>query len=95
MALQMWLLDDIRNVLLGLELTSAASAAQLPDEEARAYRLGFRTALAATALSLGVTLPELAGEQLAPAQGNSLLPRSSMHDGVAGERSVRSNWPAR
>jgi len=54
MTLDMWFKDDIRNILLGVEL---AARSQLPEAEAetvRAYRAGFNAAITAIAASFGL-----------------------------------------
>jgi hypothetical protein len=59
MALQTWLRDDIRNVLLGLEMSSAGAAETSDSPETYAWRLGFRSALAAAAVSFGISPQEV------------------------------------
>jgi hypothetical protein len=54
MGMNMWFKDDIRNVLLGVEVASALGAHYATEVEATAYREGFRAALAATAVSFGI-----------------------------------------
>ena len=55
MALDMWLKEDIRNVLLGIDLACAHMAAERSDVEAVAFRDGFQAALSSVALSLGIS----------------------------------------
>ena len=55
MTLDMWLKDDIRNVLLGIDLACAHMAAERADDEAAAFREGFQAALSAVAVSLGIS----------------------------------------
>ena len=59
MARDLWIRDDIRNVLLGLELSSRHTAGQVSDGAVDAYRQGFTAALAAAALSFGIPLAEV------------------------------------
>ncbi len=54
MGLDVWFKDDIRNILLGVELANAHLATRYNDDEVRAYREGFRAALAAAAVSFGI-----------------------------------------
>ena len=56
MGLEVWFKDDIRNILLGVELANAHLATRYSDDEVRAYREGFRAALAAAAVSFGIYL---------------------------------------
>lgn len=55
MTLDMWLKDDIRNVLLGIDLACAHMAAERSDDEAVVFREGFQAALSAVAVSLGIS----------------------------------------
>ena len=50
----MWFKDDVRNILAGIELSSAQLAAFCPDYDTEAYRAGFRAALLAVAASFGL-----------------------------------------
>lgn len=54
MALDIWLKDDIRNVLLGIDLACAHMAAERNDADAAVFRAGFQAALSAVAVGLGV-----------------------------------------
>ena len=54
MALDLWLKEDIRNVLLGIELACAHLATERSDAEAEVFRAGFQAALSAVAVGLGV-----------------------------------------
>jgi len=54
MGLDIWFKDDIKNILLGVELANAHLAAYYSDAEVRAYREGFKAALAAAAVSFGI-----------------------------------------
>jgi hypothetical protein len=54
MGLDVWFKDDIRNVLLGVDLASAHLASQYSAAEVEAYRAGFQAALAAAAISFGI-----------------------------------------
>jgi hypothetical protein len=55
MTLDMWLKEDIRNVLLGIDLACAHMAVERGDAEAIAFREGFQAALSSVALSLGIS----------------------------------------
>jgi hypothetical protein len=50
----MWFKDDIRNILTGIELSSAQTAAFCSDDCTEAFRAGFRAAIVVTAASFGV-----------------------------------------
>ncbi len=54
MGLDVWFKEDIRNILLGVELANAHLATHYSDAEVRAYREGFKAALAAAAVSFGI-----------------------------------------
>ncbi len=54
MGLDIWFKEDIRNILLGVELANGHLASRYSDDEVRAYREGFKAALAATAVSFGI-----------------------------------------
>ncbi len=58
MGLNVWMRDDIRNVLLALELTSEQNA-QDGDANARAFHAGFRAALIATGIAFGFNSPRV------------------------------------
>lgn len=54
----MWFRDDIRNILLGLEIANRLPAAFYSDNETDAYRAGFRAAIIASAASFGILIAE-------------------------------------
>ncbi len=54
MALDMWFKEDIRNVLLSLNLVSAATSRWVQDARLDAYRHGYEEAIAAVALAFGL-----------------------------------------
>ena len=54
MGLDIWFKEDIRNILLGVELANGHLASRYSDAEVRAYREGFTAALAAAAVSFGI-----------------------------------------
>ncbi len=54
MNLDMWFRDDIRNILIGIEVASAQTFGDLSDGEQLAFRNGFRAALLAVAASFGI-----------------------------------------
>ncbi len=76
MGLDLWSKDDIRNILLGVELASAQLAIHCRDAEVRAYREGFRAALAATAVSFGIYPGEIEVEAVGVQSRMALLPQS-------------------
>ena len=65
MGLDLWTKEDIRNILLGVELASAHLAIHCSDAEVRAYREGFKAALLATAVSFGIYPGEIEVEAVA------------------------------
>jgi hypothetical protein len=52
--LDVWFKDDVRNMLLGMDVAAANLAANYSQTEARAYRAGFEAALVALAVSFGI-----------------------------------------
>jgi len=54
MGLDIWFKDDIKNILLGVEVANASLASYCCEEEVQAYRDGFKAALLATAVSFGI-----------------------------------------
>ena len=75
MGLDVWFKEDIRNILLGVELANAHLATHYSDAEVRTYREGFKAALAATAVSFGIYPGEVGvGAVGAQPRMESLLP---------------------
>jgi len=85
MGLDIWFKDDIRNILLGVELANAHLATHYSDPEVRAYREGFKAALVATAMSLGICPPEIEMRATDTQPTMSLFPSS--------RRSSKANQP--
>jgi hypothetical protein len=54
----MWFKDDVRNILLGLDIANAHPIAYFNDAEVEAYRAGFRAAIIASAASFGIFIAE-------------------------------------
>ena len=54
MTLDMWFKDDIRNILLGVELAAKSQLLAAEGETTRAYREGFDAAVTAIAASFGL-----------------------------------------
>jgi len=52
--LDMWWKDDIANVLKGIAVSTPLMGAELPADEAEAFRDGFYAALSAISISLGI-----------------------------------------
>jgi len=50
----MWFREDVRNILLGVELANAHLAAGVHGDEVQAYRAGYTAAIIATAASFGI-----------------------------------------
>lgn len=74
MGLDIWFKEDIRNILLGVDLANAHLAAQYSDTEVRAYREGFRAALIATAASFGIYPGEIDVEVVGIQSRMAILP---------------------
>jgi len=54
MGIDMWFKDDIRNILLGVELAAKSQLVETEGETTRAYREGFDAAVTAIAASFGL-----------------------------------------
>jgi hypothetical protein len=54
MGLDMWFKDDLRNILLSINASSAATARWSSDPQMVAYRQGYQAALAAVAIACGI-----------------------------------------
>ncbi|MBC8492554.1 MAG: hypothetical protein H8D43_02120 [Chloroflexi bacterium] len=76
MGLDIWFKEDIRNILLGVELANAHLATHYSDAEVRTYREGFKAALAATAVSFGIYPGEIEVEAVEAQPRMALLPWS-------------------
>jgi hypothetical protein len=76
MGLDIWFKDDIKNILTGVELANGHLASHYSDAEVRAYREGFKAALAATATSLGIGPGEIDVKPVGPQSRIALLPSS-------------------
>lgn len=59
MGADMWLKEDVRNILTGVHMAHASLAQYFSDPQVRAYREGFFAALAATAMSFGIAPGEV------------------------------------
>jgi hypothetical protein len=60
MALDMWFREDVRNVLIGLNIASLALAGPPDHPEGQAFHRGFQAALLATAMSFGIIPGDIA-----------------------------------
>lgn len=58
MGVEIWFKEDIRNILLSIDVSSAATARWSNDPQMAAYRHGYQAALAAVALACGIS-PDL------------------------------------
>ena len=74
MGLDIWFKEDIRNILLGIELANGHLASYCSDDEVRAYREGFRAALIATAVSFGIYPGEINVEVVGVQSEMAVLP---------------------
>jgi hypothetical protein len=54
MGMEMWFKDDIRNILLSVNLSSAATARWANGDLADAYRLGYTQAIEVLAVAFGI-----------------------------------------
>jgi hypothetical protein len=60
MALDMWFREDVRNVLIGLNIASLALSGPPEYHERQAFQRGFQAALLATAMSFGIMPGDIA-----------------------------------
>lgn len=75
MGADMWLKDDVKNILTGVHLAHTNFAQHFDNPEVRAYRAGFVAALAAAAASFGISPGEVLMQeiQLASPGNHSLV----------------------
>jgi hypothetical protein len=59
MGLDVWFKDDVRNILLGLDMATAHLASNYTQPEVRSYQDGFEAALVALAVSFGIRPREI------------------------------------
>jgi hypothetical protein len=72
MGTDLWLKDDIRNILVGVDLANAHIASHLDDVATTMYRQGFRAALIAAAISFGIPPQEVCIEWPPKPTGHAL-----------------------
>jgi hypothetical protein len=78
MGLDVWFKDDVRNMLLGIDLATAHLALRYNNtDEARAYQDGFAAALAAVATSFGIRAREITIRTIAADSGDAALEQIS------------------
>ncbi len=75
MGADMWLKEDVRNILTGVHMAHSSLAQHFNDPQVRAYREGFFAALAATAVSFGISPGEVVKQDapLATSGSHSLV----------------------
>lgn len=66
MSSEMWLKDDIKNILTGVHLAHNNLARHFGDPEVRAYAEGFMAALSATAASFGIPPGDVGAQDSQP-----------------------------
>jgi hypothetical protein len=77
MGLDVWFKDDVRNILLGMDIAAANLASNYTHPEARAYRDGFEAALVAMAVSFGIRPREIIVRTIDPdCERRALAPAS-------------------
>lgn len=72
MAIEMWFQEDMRNILLSINASSASNSRWSDSPQARAYRQGYQEALLAVALACGIP-PTAIGANL----GSGIRPNSA------------------
>ena len=70
MGIEMWFKDDVRNILISANASSAATAEFASGPVMQTYRLGYQSALMAVALACGIP-PDQVGI------GQDILPHSA------------------
>ncbi len=73
MAIEMWFKDDIKNILLSVNASSADTARWAETAAIAAYRRGYQAALCAVALACGIP-PNQVTIQLDSERSGKLLP---------------------
>jgi len=89
MAIDLWFKDDIRNLLLALNASSAGAARLAQDPAAIAYRIGYQEALAAVALACGLPPGVIGGGAAAPTAGQPAPPSFEDSDRTPARRQLR------
>ena len=59
MGIEMWLKDDVRNILISANASSAATAQLVPTAEVLTFRRGYQAALIAVGLACGLPPEQL------------------------------------
>ncbi|QLQ05450.1 MAG: hypothetical protein HZY76_04690 [Anaerolineae bacterium] len=67
MGTDMWLKEDVKNILTGVHVAHASLAQHFSDPQVRAYREGFLAALTATAASFGIAPGDVVTQDVAVA----------------------------
>ncbi len=81
MAIEMWFREDMRNILLSINASSASTARWTDSPAMGAYRQGYQEALLAVALACGIS-PKAIGLQVAQeARSDAPLPRDARSPG--------------
>jgi hypothetical protein len=71
MGLEMWFKEDLRNILLSVNASSAATALWSDNSQVTAYRSGYQEALMAVGLACGIPPAEIAVRpRVAPSLGS-------------------------
>jgi len=66
MGLELWFKEDIRNVLLSLNLSSSAAGRWGGGEQRDAYRLGYEEAIALVAVAFGLRPTDVTAAEMEP-----------------------------
>ena len=68
MGIEMWFKDDVRNILISANASSAATAEFASGPVMQTYRLGYQSALMAVALACGIPPDQVGiGQDILPA----------------------------
>jgi hypothetical protein len=60
MGVEMWFKEDVRNILLSVNVSSAGAARMSDEPQMAAYRCGYQEALFSVALACGIRPAEIA-----------------------------------
>ena len=59
MGIELWFKEDIRNILIATNVSSAATAGDIPDPAVQVYRRGYQAAIVAMGLACGISPDQL------------------------------------
>ena len=88
MGIEMWFKDDVRNILISANASSAATAEFASGPVMQTYRLGYQAALMTVALACGIP-PDQVGIRLDARQSETPLGADTLRIEIGSRASVR------